>query len=107
MTSPDVSVLLPAWNEVELLSRCLDSLLAIHTIDIEVVLCVGGSDGTVEVAQQYAGANPQRVTMLEQHAGEGKQVSLRRCLRRAQGTFIFLTDADCVISEHVLRRFIA
>src|SRR5690606_13618117 len=61
---PSVSVLLPAWNEASTLGRCLDSLLAIPWPDLEIILCAGGNDGTVEIAKRYAAAHPDRIVFL-------------------------------------------
>ncbi|HUZ03399.1 MAG TPA: glycosyltransferase family 2 protein [Thermomicrobiaceae bacterium] len=97
---PEVSVLLPAWNEAPLLGRCLDALLAIECPPLEVVVCAGGADGTFEIARRYAGP---RVTLLEQQPGEGKQGALRRCLAASRGGVLYLTDADCVVPGGVLQ----
>ena len=101
---PTVSVLLPAWNEAAMLGRCLDSLLAIDWPGLEIVVCAGGSDGTLEIARSYAGP---RVTVLEQHPGEGKEVALRRCFAASHGEIIYLTDADCIVPEDAFRAVIA
>jgi glycosyltransferase involved in cell wall biosynthesis len=102
-----VSVLLPAWNEAETLGRCLDSLLVIEDPAIEIVLCAGGTDGTFELARRYADGHPNRIVLLEQRPGEGKQVALRRCFERSRGEVIYLTDADCVVPISALRRLVA
>ncbi|HEY8448057.1 MAG TPA: glycosyltransferase [Thermomicrobiales bacterium] len=103
---PSVSVLLPAWNEASTLGRCLDSLLAIPWPDLEIILCAGGNDGTVEIAKRYAAAHPHRIVFLEQRPGEGKQAALRRCYECSRGEVIYLTDADCVIPAETLERMV-
>jgi hypothetical protein len=104
---PSVSVLLPAWNEAVMLRRCLDSILAIDWPKLEVVLCAGGNDGTLEIANRYAADYPERIILLRQNAGEGKQHALRRCFERSQGELIYLTDADCVVPAETLGRMVA
>src|SRR5215212_9347279 len=49
---PLVSVLVPAWNAVATLDRCLTSLLTIDHPPSEVIVCAGGNDGTWEVAKR-------------------------------------------------------
>lgn len=105
--APPVSVLLPAWNEGRMLERCLASLLAIAEPPIEIVLCAGGDDGTPAIAARIAAANPDRIVLLRQEAGEGKQAALRRCLARARGEVLYLTDADCVVPAATLRAMVA
>lgn len=96
--SPSVSVLLPAWNDAAMIGRCLESLLAIDRPDLEIIVCAGGEDGTLDVARQY---ESDRVIVLEQQPGEGKQGALRRCFARSHGDILYLTDADCIVSAGV------
>lgn len=93
---PSVSVLLPAWNDEQMVGRCLESLLAIDWPNLEIIVCAGGQDNTLAVARRYEG---ERVTVFEQHFGEGKQVALRHCFARSIGDIIYLTDADCVVPD--------
>jgi Glycosyl transferase family 2 len=104
---PSVSVLLPAWNEAEMLGRCLDSLLCLNWPELEIVLCAGGNDGTLEIATRYSEDYPGRILLLRQHPGEGKQNALHRCFERSRGELIYLTDADCVIPAETLSRMVA
>lgn len=97
---PSVSVLLPAWNAAATIADCLDSLVAIPWPGLEIIVCAGGDDGTFDIARRYA---ERGVTVLRQHAGEGKQATLRRCLAHSHGTIIYLTDADCLVPEDVFR----
>jgi cellulose synthase/poly-beta-1,6-N-acetylglucosamine synthase-like glycosyltransferase len=101
---PLVSVLVPAWNAAATLDRCLASLLAIDHPPSEVIVCAGGNDGTWEIAERAAEAHPQRITLIAQRAGEGKQGALRDCLARARGNILYLTDADCVVPPDTLQR---
>jgi len=43
----------------------------------------------------------------EQRPGEGKQRALRRCLEHADGSILYLTDADCLLSNDAFERLIA
>lgn len=95
-----VSVLVPAWNEVEHIAACLESLLAIDWPRFEILVSAGGEDGTYEVAERYAGG---QVILVRQQPGQGKQAALRDLLTRASGEVIYLTDADCVMPESTFR----
>jgi glycosyltransferase involved in cell wall biosynthesis len=103
---PSVSVLLPAWNEASMLDRCLTALLAINWPGLEVILCAGGDDGTAAIAAAFASAHPDRITLLEQRAGEGKQAALRRCFACSHGEMIYLTDADCIVPADTFRQVV-
>ncbi|MBN1886740.1 MAG: glycosyltransferase family 2 protein [Thermoflexales bacterium] len=104
-STPRVSVLVAAWNEAGLIRAHLDSFLRLRYPNKELVLCAGGGDGSYDMARQYS-PRPELI-VLEQQPGEGKQVSLRRCLERASGEIIFLTDADCLLDDEAFERGLA
>jgi cellulose synthase/poly-beta-1,6-N-acetylglucosamine synthase-like glycosyltransferase len=66
--------------------------------NFELVLCAGGEDGTEKIASEY---QAEKLILLEQQPGEGKQHSLQRGLEKDTGEIIYLTDADCQISDAV------
>ncbi|HUV88135.1 MAG TPA: glycosyltransferase, partial [Anaerolineae bacterium] len=101
---PLVSILVAAWDEADLIQRHIESFLALRYPRKELILCAGGSDGTYEIARRHAG---ERVAVLEQQAGEGKQAALSRCLAEAGGELIFLTDADCLLNDEAFTRTLA
>lgn len=102
--TPKVSALVAAWNEHEHIDAHIRSFLALTYPDIELILCAGGDDDTLERARRYAS---ERVIVLEQHPGEGKQRALARCLEHASGEVIYLTDADCRFNDEALLRLLA
>jgi cellulose synthase/poly-beta-1,6-N-acetylglucosamine synthase-like glycosyltransferase len=102
--TPKVSVLVAAWNEADIIQEHIKSFLRLRYPNKELILCAGGPDGTCEIARQYAG---EQVVVLEQQPGEGKQRALQRCLERASGEVIFLTDADCLLSDEAFERTVA
>lgn len=102
--TPRVSILVPAWNEAANIGPCIESVLALRYPDKELVVCAGGNDGTLGIAQRYAGSS---VIVLEQYQGEGKQRALQRCFERATGEIIFLTDADCLLDDDCFERTLA
>ena len=100
---PSISILVAAWNEAPLIERHLASFARLTYSDLQMVICAGGTDGTYAIASRFAG---DRLIVLEQRSGEGKQSALRRCLAAATGQVIVLTDADCLITEDQLERLI-
>lgn len=96
-----VSILLPAWNEAEYICECLGAISNLRYPGLELVLCAGGTDGTLGLARRFA---PPGAVVLEQRPGEGKQRALERCLEHATGSIIFLTDADCVLDDETFER---
>lgn len=96
-----VSMLVAAWNEADLIERHIESVLSLRYPDLEYVVAAGGRDGTYSLALRY---ERPAVTVLRQEAGEGKQRALRRCLERASGSVLFLTDADCLLDDDSFER---
>lgn len=98
---PPVSVLVAAWNEGDMIEGHIESFLRLRYPHKELVLCAGGDDGTYDLAEAYAADG---MIVIRQEAGEGKQRALRRCLDRATGEIIFLTDADCLLADNPFER---
>ncbi len=102
--TPRVSVLVAAWNERAHIDAHVRSFLGLRYPNIELILGAGGSDGTLQHARRYVG---ERVIVLEQQPGEGKQRTLARCMQHASGDIIYLTDADCLYDDDALKRLLA
>jgi len=90
---PPVSVLVAAWNEAVTIDKHFQTFLELPYPNIELIICAGGTDDTLARARHYEG---ERVKVLAQLPGEGKQRALARCLAHAKGELIYLTDADCL-----------
>ena len=101
---PSVSVLVAAWNEATNVRPHIESVLALRYPSVELVLCAGGSDGTLEIAREY---ERDGLVVLPQHAGEGKQRALLRAFERCDADIVFLTDADCVLDDEAFERTLA
>lgn len=101
--TPRVSALVAAWNEQFQIDNHIRSFLALNYSNIELILCAGGTDDTLQRAQRYEGGC---ITVLEQCPGEGKQRALARCLQHASGDIIYLLDADCVYLDSALTRLL-
>lgn len=65
------------------------ALRALRWPDLQVFVAAGGDDGTLAEARRYA---DKRITVMEQHPGQGKQGALRVLLPHARGEIIYLLD---------------
>jgi glycosyltransferase involved in cell wall biosynthesis len=101
--APKVSILVAAWNEHDTIDAHIRSFLELRYPNIELILCAGGADDTLDRARRYAS---ERTIVLEQRPGEGKQRALARCLAQASGEIIYLTDADCLYTDEALTRIL-
>jgi glycosyltransferase involved in cell wall biosynthesis len=90
----ELSVLIPTWNAAGSIRRALDSVLAEHSIDLEVVVVDDGSrDATKEVVAAIAAADP-RVVLLALPENGGVSNARNRGLEVVRGEWLTLLDAD-------------
>ena len=87
-----VSIIMPIYNEVELLPKVLDHVRAVP-LDKELVLVDDHStDGTAEILRAEAEKPDTRVVYHERNQGKG--AAIRTGLRHATGDIVIIQDAD-------------
>lgn len=88
---PKVSIVMPVHNGEQFLARAIDSALAQHFADWELVVIDDAStDGTVGVLASYSDA---RIRVISQNRG-GEAVARNRGLEAATGEYLAFLDAD-------------
>ncbi len=100
-----VSVVIPAYNEEELIGKCLDSLVAQKTTEqFEVVLVNNNStDNTAKIAATYQGKLNLRI-ILEKERGRG--IARFVGFQQASGEIILSTDADTVVPPDWIEKMV-
>jgi cellulose synthase/poly-beta-1,6-N-acetylglucosamine synthase-like glycosyltransferase len=102
---PRVSVLIPAYNEQDVIVETLGAALASDHAPLEVIVVDdGSSDATAACVLEASGHDP-RVSLIRQ-ANQGKPAALNRGLAHAAGEVIVTIDADTVIEPHALSRLV-
>ena len=101
---PTVSFLVPSWNDKKHLEPFIRSFNTLSYPHKELILCVGGCDGSFEYAQQFS--SPV-ITVLRQDPGEGKQRALRKSYPLSHGEIIYLTDVDCRLTDNVVYHMVS
>ncbi len=97
-----VSIIIPCYNSEAYLGACMDSVLAQTMEDFEAILIDDGSvDGTLAVAQAYAGRDARVRVVHKQNAG----VSAARndAMRLARGRYLQFLDSDDWITPDATR----
>jgi dolichol-phosphate hexosyltransferase len=92
---PEVSVLVPVFNERATIERALDELLATRVSDDGweiIVVDDGSTDGTESVLRSRTW--PEHVHLLRHDRNRGKGTALRTALEAARGTYATVMDAD-------------
>jgi glycosyltransferase involved in cell wall biosynthesis len=91
MTEPDVSVVVAVRNGVEIIQRCLDSVLTQELGRAELVVIDGASmDGTVEVLQH----NASRLAFWSSEPDRGICDAWNKALEHVRGEWVLFLGAD-------------
>lgn len=95
-TSPELSIVMPVFNEAEALERVVAEWVAVldrEPIDYEMRIYDDGSrDGTAEVLQRLATNNPRIIAITKKNSGHGP--TIMRGYTEARGEWVFQTDSD-------------
>jgi len=102
-TNPDLSVVIPVYNEEAILTSAVHDLLArLPGLDrsFELILAENGStDRTVEIAGELAGQHDRVSTFSASEPDYG--LALRQGIARARGTFVVCDEIDiCDVEFH-------
>lgn len=104
--APAVSVVVPAFNEREVIERTVRSVLASRGVEVEVLVIDDGStDGTADVVQQAFATDP-RVQCLSLRNG-GKARALNHGFRCASHEIVVAMDADSIYLPDTIGRLVA
>lgn len=99
MIHPKLTVIISVRNAVSTIARALDSLIAQHYPNLEVIVCDGLSDdGTIQVLQQYA----HIITRMKSEKDKGGADGYNKAIKLATGDFIGFLSADDVYEPGAL-----
>jgi len=108
LTSPFLSIIIPAHNEENRLSRTLEQVFAFLSTQpyaAEVLIVENGSnDRTLEIAQSFARQKNNLHVLKETQPGKGNAV--RRGMLDARGEYRFICDADLSMPIEEIAKFI-
>jgi glycosyltransferase involved in cell wall biosynthesis len=95
--SPELSIIIPAFNEERRLPRALERIrdyLAAKQLDAEVIVVDDGSaDRTAQVVEEWHAQMPG-LRLLSNGRNRGKGFSVRHGVLEARGRLALFTDAD-------------
>ena len=107
-TLPDLSVVVPAFNEEASIGPCLQELRShLDRLGLAweiVVVDDGSSDRTGSIVEQHASADSRIRLILGGRAGKGR--AIRRGALEARGAWRFMADADLAMPLDNLERFL-
>lgn len=93
MTTPFVSIIVPAYNAQRTMSLCIESLLAVNYPKdrLEIIIVDNNStDQTADIIKQYP------VTYMLEDEIQTSYAARNRAIRHAKGEILAFTDSDCI-----------
>jgi len=101
---PQISIVVPAYNEGKTIKSCLKSLTELDYPNYEIIVVDDGStDNTLNEAKQFKSKN---VKVIHQE-NSGKPVALNTGVKHAKGEIILTVDADSALDRDSLRKLAA
>jgi cellulose synthase/poly-beta-1,6-N-acetylglucosamine synthase-like glycosyltransferase len=109
--TPQVSIIVPAYNEEHCIVDTLQSLLQVDYPNLEILLVDDGStDSTYAKSEPFAGVHDGKVIKVFRKFQGGKASALNLAFQYCTGEFIVCMDADSQLAPEsirmLLRRFI-
>jgi len=107
---PFVSVLVPAFNEGEVVKETILSVLNLDYPEdnLEVIVINDGStDNTRKVVEEVVNDHKYRNIILINQENQGKAASLNNALKIAKGEFFSCLDADSFVDKFTLKKMLA
>ena len=93
MELPDVTIIVPVFNELDTLPRVLDRIDAVMPPATEVIVVDDGSnDGTTQWLQSRSRTKHRRIFCRRRNHGKGSAVRL--AIRHSRGKVVAIQDAD-------------
>jgi dolichyl-phosphate beta-glucosyltransferase len=94
---PEISIVIPAFNEEKRLTATLTSVYDFFTIKNSqfeiIVVNDGSSDGTADLVDKFSQNYPQ-IKLISYPDNKGKGFAIKTGVLSAQGTVILIDDAD-------------
>jgi glycosyltransferase involved in cell wall biosynthesis len=110
MAHPQLSIVIPAYNESARIEHALDrvlSCIAEQGWDAEVLVVDDGSkDDTAAIVQRWMVQHP-RLHLIQNPGNRGKGYSVRNGLLQAAGDIVMFTDADLSAPMEEAQRLLA
>ena len=98
--SPEISIIVPAFNEEKYISRCLDSILNQTFTDFEV-LCIddGSTDSTFDIITEYSKKDSRIIPLKNPKKGVASARNFG--LENLKGNYIGFVDSDDFIQPQM------
>jgi glycosyltransferase involved in cell wall biosynthesis len=100
-----VSVVIPTYNQVGFVRETIDSVLAQDYQQLQIIVTDDGStDGTAQLAKEYADRFPDKVSALTVEKNTGIPANFNRGLREVRGEYIAWLGGDDLMLPGKIRK---
>lgn len=94
---PTVAVVVPCYDEIEIIETCATRLLEIEAVDLVALVDDGSTDGSAEACSMLAERFHPRVKAVLLPANAGKNLAVRAAASQIQADVILVFDADLTV----------
>jgi glycosyltransferase involved in cell wall biosynthesis len=109
MSVPDISIVVPVYNTMPYLTRCLTSVVE-QTIGLDRMQIITVNDGSTDRSGQeldrFAGRYPGVFTVIHQANSGGPAGPCNRALDVATGRYVFFVGSDDYLGREALQRLV-
>ncbi len=98
-----ISVIIPVYNVVEWLDKCMETIAKQSFLDFEVLLIDDGSTDDSDVLCNRWAEKDKRVRVIRQE-NAGPSAARNRGIREAEGDFLAFVDADDWVHKDFLKK---
>lgn len=96
---PKVSIVIPVYNAIDTIERCVNSVLNQTLFDIEAILVDdASSDGSALILERLD-ATHKRVKLIKNEKNSSASICRKKGVELASGEYIMFLDADDVLSK--------
>lgn len=90
--NPQVSVVVPVFNEEERVGKVIDTLLKSDLIDEVICINDGSSDKSLEVLKSF----DKKIKLIDFKKNQGKGRAVVAGIKKAKGKFLLFCDSDLI-----------
>ena len=100
---PSVSILMPAYNEQDVVEGSIQSSLDIDYGNLEIIFVDDGSeDDTFSIAQKFA--DEPKINLIQHSENKGKGEALNTALDETDSEYVIVQDADSQLDGELIRK---